>query len=102
VPALQWLVDATGEEIMTKMLKYLFRTVDRSNEEIRNFYGQHLQHRHRVDKVQKTHIIIMATMKTGTICNIPDSNDDWRVIGIRFDGLELLHFIFDAGSVVLN
>ena len=53
MPALQWLVDATGEEIMTKMLKYLFRTVDRSNEEIRNFYGQHLQQRHRVNKVQK-------------------------------------------------
>jgi len=29
----------------------------------------------------------MATMKTGTICNIRGSYDDWRVIGIRFDGL---------------
>jgi len=48
VPELQWLVGATGEEIMTKMLKYLFRTVDRSNEEIRNFYAQHVQHRQLV------------------------------------------------------
>ena len=29
----------------------------------------------------------MATMKTGTICNIRGSNDDWSVIGTRFDGL---------------
>ena len=35
----------------------------------------------------KTYIIIMATMKTGTICNIRGSNDNWRVIGTRFDGL---------------
>ena len=48
VPELQWLVGATGEEIMTKMLKYLFRTVDRSNEEIRNLYAQHVQHRQLV------------------------------------------------------
>ena len=32
----------------------------------------------------------MATMKTGTICNIRGSNDDWRVIGARFDGLVFL------------
>ena len=35
----------------------------------------------------------MATIKTDTICNIRGSYDDWR---------ELLHFIFDAGSVVFN
>jgi len=42
----------------------------------------------RFDNLQstKTHIIIMATMKTGTICNTCGSNDDWRVIGTRFDG----------------
>ena len=38
-------------------------------------------------RITQTHIIIMATMKTGTICNIRGSNDDWRVIGTRFDGL---------------
>ena len=26
-------------------------------------------------------------MKTGMICNIRGSNDDWRVIGTRFVGL---------------
>jgi len=35
----------------------------------------------------------MATMKTGTICNIRDSNDDWRVIGTRFDGLVFRTFL---------
>ena len=52
----------------------------------------------------------MATMKTGTICNIRGSYDDWSVIGTRFDGLsisnifvrEVLHFIFDTGSVVFK
>ena len=52
----------------------------------------------------------MAIMKTGKICNISGSYDDCRVNGTRFDGLnildisvwELLHFIFDAGSVVFN
>ena len=34
-----------------------------------------------VCELQKTHIIIMATMKTGMIC------DECRVIGTRFDGL---------------
>jgi len=36
----------------------------------------------RFDRLRstKTHIIIMATMETGTICNICGSNDDWRVI----------------------
>ena len=29
----------------------------------------------------KTHIITMATMKTGMICNIRGTIDDWRVIG---------------------
>jgi len=29
----------------------------------------------------------MAIMKTGKICNISGSYDDWRVNGTRFDGL---------------
>ena len=37
--------------------------------------------------VQTHIIIIMATMKTGTICNFRGSYDDCRVIGTRFDGL---------------
>jgi len=41
----------------------------------------------------KTHILMMATMKTGTICNIRDSYDDWRVIGTRFDGLVFWMFL---------
>jgi len=41
----------------------------------------------------KTHIIIMATMKTGTICNIRGSYDDWRVWGTRFDGLVFWTFL---------
>ena len=48
----------------------------------------------------------MATMKTGMIYNIRGSNDNWRVIRTRFDGLvfqiSLLHFIFDTGSVVFK
>jgi len=55
----------------------------------------------------KTHVT-MATMKTGTICYIRGSNDDWRVIGTRYDGLVFRTFLsencytFDAGSVVFN
>ena len=47
------------------------------------------------DRLQstKTHIIIMATMKTGPICNIRGSNDDWRVIWTRFDGLVFQTFL---------
>ena len=51
----------------------------------RDYYGMR--------RYKKTHIIIMATIKTDMICNIRGSYDDWR---------ELLHFIFDAGSVVFN
>ena len=40
-----------------------------------------------------THIIIMATLKTGTICNIRGFNDDWRVIGTHFDGLVFRTFL---------
>jgi len=29
----------------------------------------------------------MAAFKTGTICQIRSSTDDWRVIGTQFDGL---------------
>ena len=36
-------------------------------------------------------------MKTGTICNIRGSNDDWRVIWDTG-----WHFIFDAGAVIFN
>ena len=43
----------------------------------------------RYDRLRstKTHIIIMANMKTGMICHIRGSNDECRVIGTRFDGL---------------
>ena len=41
----------------------------------------------------KTHIIIMATMKTGMICTIRCSYDDCRVIGTRFDGLVFRTFL---------
>ena len=37
----------------------------------------------------------MATMKTGTICNIHGSYDDWRVIGTRFDGLVFRKFLYE-------
>jgi len=42
-----------------------------------------------IDRLQRTltHRINMATIITGTICNIRRSIDDWRVIGTRFDGL---------------
>jgi len=46
-------------------------------------------------RITKTHIIIMATMITGTICNIHGPNDDWRVIGTRFDGLVFRTFLFE-------
>ena len=41
------------------------------------------------DRLQRTltHRINMATIITGTICNIRRSIDDWRVIGTCFDGL---------------
>jgi len=38
----------------------------------------------------------MATMKTGTICNIRGSNEDWRVIGRRFDDLVFWTFFRSA------
>jgi len=49
----------------------------------------------RFDRLRSTntHIIIMATMETGTICNIRGSNDDWRVIGKHFDGLVFRMFL---------
>ena len=35
----------------------------------------------------------MATTKTGTICNIRGSYDDWRVIVAWFDGLVVRMFL---------
>jgi len=46
-----------------------------------------------VCELQKTHIIIMATMKTGTICNIHGSYDYRWVIGTRVDGLVFRTFL---------
>jgi len=37
----------------------------------------------------------MATMKTGTICNIRGSYDDWSVIATRFDDLVFRTFLFE-------
>ena len=50
---------------------------------------------YRFDRLRskKTHIIIMVNMKTGTICNIRASNDDWKVIGTHFDGLVFRIFL---------
>ena len=49
----------------------------------------------RIDPLRsiKTHIVIVATMNTGTICNIRGSYDDWRVIGTHFDGLVFRTFL---------
>jgi len=35
----------------------------------------------------------MATIKTGTVCNIRGSYEDWTVIGTRFDGLVFRTFL---------
>ena len=57
----------------------------------------------RYDRLRstKTHIIIMTTMS----CHIRASNDECRVIGSSISDRnvrELLHFIFDAVSVVFK
>ena len=49
----------------------------------------------RFDRLRSTnaHRINMATMKTGTSCNIRGSNDEWRVIETRFDVLVFRTFL---------
>ena len=44
----------------------------------------------------------MATMQTGTICNIRGSYDDWRVIGKRFEITNLYPCIVTRNPSVLR